>query len=200
MKKLLVAAVALTLILSTVAFAGSNPSGKMALHVKNYNDRQNCVTNMPVITGCADIVTTYAGADFHVFPVFYDLAEFKGCEYGLTWPVWTYSADFTSCSDLTIDGILNPGDGISHAWIACQTATVCVPGYARLTAETPAMVCPVPYPPTGLISILDCTQGLDSPCAVFCAGVYGLTGDDPCAGGASATEGSTWGGIKAIFE
>lgn len=201
MKKVLVAAVALTLILSAVAFAGNNPNAKMAVHVKAYWDRQSCA-NLPVITGCADILTTYAGADASVFPVFYDLTEYKGCEYGLTWPAWTYSANFKSCSDLTIGGIAWPGDEISHAWEECQPYTAVVTGYARLTADTPGMICPIPYSasiPPG-ISVLDCAEGLDYPCDIFCAGVNGLTGDDPCSGGASATEQSTWGEIKAIFE
>jgi len=198
MKKVLVVAVALTLVLSAVAFAGNNPAAKVAVHVKNHNAKQGCLT-MPVITGCADIVTTYAGSSFDAFPVFYDLTEYKGCEYGLCWPAWTYSAAFTSCSDLVIGGVRWSGDGVSHAWTLCQSGVI-TPSWAWLYADGPGMVCPCPYPGTGLISVLDCAGGLDAPCDVFCAGVYGMIGDDPCAGGASATEQSTWGGIKAIFE
>jgi hypothetical protein len=92
-----------------------------------------------------------------------------------------------------------PGDGASHTWTSCQ-AGVCVPSFVWLYADGPGMICPCPNPETGLISVLDCAEGLDSPCGIFCAGLYGEVGDDPCDAGASATEASTWGGIKGMFE
>jgi hypothetical protein len=197
MKKVLVAAVALTLILSAVAFAGNNPAPKVAIHVRAHNAKLGC--NYGTITGCAEIVTTEASFSFDAFPVFYDLTEFLGCEYGICWPAWTYSAAFTSCSDLVIGTVVWPGEGASHTWTSCQVG-VAVPSFVWLYADAPGMVCPCPNPETGLISVLDCAEGLDSPCGIFCAGVYGMVGDDPCEGGASATETSTWGGIKGMFE
>jgi hypothetical protein len=197
MKKVLVAAVALTLILSAVAFAGNNPAPKVAIHVRAHNAKLAC--NYGTITGCADIIATEPGFSADCFPVFYDLVEFLGCEYGLCWPAWTYSAAFTSCSDLVIGVVDWPGTGASHTWTSCQ-AGVAVPSFVWLYADAPGMICPCPNPETGLISVLDCAEGLDSPCGIFCAGVYGMVGDDPCDGGASATETSTWGGIKGMFE
>jgi hypothetical protein len=197
MKKVLVAAVALTLILSAVAFAGNNPAPKVAIHVRAHNAKLAC--NYGTITGCADIVATEPGFSADCFPVFYDLVEFLGCEYGLCWPAWAYSAAFTSCSDLVIGVVDWPGSGASHTWTSCQVG-VCVPSFIWLYADAPGMVCPCPNPETGLISVLDCAEGLDSPCGIFCAGLYGEVGDDPCDAGASATEASTWGGIKGMFE
>ena len=197
MKKVLVAAVALTLVLSAVAFAGNNTAAKVAVHVRLHNAKLGC--NAGIINGCADIVTTVAGYDLDAFPVFYDLEEYLGVEYGLCWPAWTYSAAFTSCSDLVIGSISWPGDGASHTWFACQVQ-VAIPSFVWMYADAAGMVCPCPHPISGVINVLDCAEGLDDPCGIFCAGVYGMIGDDPCEAGASATEASTWGGIKAIFE
>jgi hypothetical protein len=198
MKKVLVAAVALVFILSAVALAGNNTAAKVAVHVKAHNAKQNCL-NLPVITGCTEIVTTYAGLSFDAFPVFYDLTEYLGVEYGLCWPAWTYSAAFTSCSDLVIGGIAWPGEGSSHTWFACANG-IALPSFLWLYADGPGLVCPCPHPISGAISVLDCAEGLDDPCGVFCSGVYGELGDDPCDAGASATETSTWGGIKGVFK
>ena len=197
MKKVLVAAVALTLVLSAVAFAGNNTAAKVAVHVRAHNAKLAC--NVGIIEGCADIVTTEPGFSVDAFPIFYDLVEYKGVEYGLCWPTWTYSAAFSNCSDLVIGSVINPGDGASHTWFDCQVA-VAVPSFVWLYADAPGQICPCPHPVSGVINVLDCADGLDDPCGIFCAGVYGAVGDDPCDGGASATEGSTWGGIKAIFE
>jgi hypothetical protein len=199
MKRILVAAVALTLVLSAVAFAGNNPAAKVAVHVRPHNAKAGCNLTTPIVV-CEDIVATEPGFSVDAFPVFYDLVEFLGCEYGICWPAWTYSAAFTSCSDLVIGVVDWPGTGASHTWTSCQ-AGVAVPSFVWLYADGPGMVCPCPNPETGLISVLDCAEGLDSPTYIFCAGVYGMVGDDPCDYcDPSATEASTWGGIKGMFE
>ena len=195
MKRVLVAAVALTLVLSAVAFAGNNPAAKVAVHVRAHNAKLGC--NYGTITICDEIVTTEAGFSVDAFPVFYDLVEFLGCEYGLCWPAWAYSAAFSSCSDLVIGVVDWPGTGASHTWTACQ-AGVCVPSFVWLYADAPGLICPCVNPESGQISVLDCAEGLDSPVGIFCAGVYGETGEDPCEP-VTATETSTWGAIKNIF-
>jgi hypothetical protein len=117
MKKVLVVAVALTLIVSASAFAGANDGlAKVCVHVEAHASR-TCLKGFPVITGCEDVVETLAGQDADCFPVFYDLVEFQGFDFGMIWP-GMYSCAYTSCSDLTIGGIVWPGDGVSHAWIA----------------------------------------------------------------------------------
>jgi hypothetical protein len=186
------------LVLSAVAFAGNNPIAKVAIHVRAHNAKLAC-TLSPAIVGCADVVTSEPGFSVDAFPVFYDLVEYKAVDYGICWPAWTYSAAFTNCADLVIGAIVFPGDGASGAWFACETG-VCVPGFVWLYADGPGLICPCPYPPTGMITLVDCNQGTDAPCGIFCAGVYGEVGEDPCDAGASATEQSTWGEIKAIFE
>jgi hypothetical protein len=186
------------LVLSAVAFAGNNPSAKVAVHVRAHNAKLGC--SVGTINGCADIVTTETGFSVDAFPVFYDLEEYLGVEYGLCWPASWGTAQFNNCADLVIGSIVNPGEGASHTWFACQV-NVAIPSFIWLYAGAPGgMICPCPHPISGVINVLDCAEGLDDPCAIFCAGVFGVTGDDPCEAGASATEASTWGGIKAIFE
>jgi hypothetical protein len=194
MKKVLVIAVALTLALSAMAFAGANVDAKVAVHVRAHNAKAGCTV---AITGCMDIVTTEPGYSVDAFPVFFDLVEFLGCEYGLCWPTWTYSAAFSNCADLVIGSILWPGDGASHTWTSCQVG-VAVPSFVWLYADGPGMICPCPHPISGVISVLDCAEGLDDPMCIFCAGVYGAFGDDPC--DPTGTEPSTWGEIKGLFE
>jgi hypothetical protein len=60
------------------------------------------------------------------------------------------------------------------------------------------MVCPVPNPTTGLIGASDCNYIEDPPMCVFCAGIGGFIGDDPCE--PTGTESATWGGIKSMFK
>jgi hypothetical protein len=196
MKRVLVIAVALTLVLTAVAFAAYNPDAKVAIHVRPHNAKLGCNLATPIET-CADIVFTEPGFSFDAFPVFYDLTEYLGCEYAVCWPAWSYSAAFTSCSDLIIGGVINSGDGASHTWFSCQTG-VCIPSFLWLYADFPGVVCPCPHPISGLYSVLDCHESIDDPICVSCAGVYGAVGDDPCR--PTGTAPSTWGQIKGMFE
>jgi hypothetical protein len=195
MKKVLVIAVALTLVMSAVALAGYNPQAKVAIHVRVHNAKLAC--NYGTINVCSDIVTTRPESSIDAFPVFFDLTEYLGCEYALCWPDWSYSAAFTNCSDLIIGAIAWPGDGASHTWFSCKTG-VMVPSFVWLYADGPGMICPCPHPISGLCSVLDCHEHVDDPMCVFCAGVFGATGDDPCA--PTGTEPSTWSEIKGMFE
>jgi hypothetical protein len=60
------------------------------------------------------------------------------------------------------------------------------------------MICVCPHPISGIINTLDCHEGVDDMMCNFCAGVYGLIGDDPCE--PTGTEASSWGEIKGMFE
>jgi hypothetical protein len=197
MKTVSIAALILTLALSGVALAGHNPNAKAAVHVRPHSAKLGC--DYGTINTCDDLIVTEPGHDVDVFPVFFDLNEFLGCEYGMWWPDWTYSGAFSNCADLVIGDIIWPGDGASHTWLTCQTGLwVCVPSYIWLYADGPGMVCVVPHPVGGAIRVLDCAEGLDEPFATFCAGVYGVIGDDPCP--PVGTSLGTWGEIKGVFE
>jgi hypothetical protein len=127
----------LTLAFS-MAFAGNNPNAKAAVHVRAHNAKASCNPGFdPLTATCANLVTTLAvdaGSSVDAFPVLYSMTEYTGCEFGMTWPTWTYSVQFTSCSDFVIAEIVNPGGGASHAWISCKTG-VCVPCFLWMYAE-----------------------------------------------------------------
>jgi hypothetical protein len=195
--KILAIALALTLILCVAATAGQNPNAKVAVNVKVHNAKQACAT-LPVIADCSDIATTYPTYSFDGFPVFFDLVGTTTIEYSLTWPAWTYSCAFNNCADLVIGGIAWPGDGITHAWTSCQAGYSIIGGYGWWYADGPGMICPIPHTESGFIGVIDCDFVEDVPMCVFCAGVFGMQGDDPC--DPTATEASTWGGIKSMFK
>jgi hypothetical protein len=164
------------LVLLSEAQAGANPAVKAAVHVLPHSTR-SCISNYPVITGCGDIITTEPGASVDAFPIFFDLVEYQGLDYGLTWP-GLYSCVFTSCSDLTLGGIVFPTDAISQAWVVCQAGPAAVPGWAWIYDY--GLVCVIPHAESGTINIGDCSAGLDHPVGTFCAGIGGYLGDDPC--------------------
>jgi hypothetical protein len=206
MKKAILVVLCVLLGLSTVALAGNNPGAKGTIHVRPHNAKAGC--NYGTIEGCADIVMSEPGFSVDAFPIFYELTEYQGCEYSVTWPDWTYPPAFTNCADLVIGTIANPGDGVSHTWLACQTG-VCVPAFLWLYADGPGQVCisgnPLhPHKP-GTAFVLDCAEGLDVLVGWGCAGVYGGT-PAPASGDACeelpppATQPTTWGEIKGMFE
>jgi hypothetical protein len=191
----------LVLAFVCVSYAGSNPDAKVAIHVRVHDAKAGCSVS---IADCEDIVYTVAGSDIDAFPVFFNLTEYAGCSYSLTWPEWTYSATFTSCSDLVIGGITLPGSAqyAAHSWRECQTG-VCIPGFVWLYADGPGTICAIEPEAAGLsLSVLDCSEGLDSPIENFCAGVYGAPGDDPCGerdGGGQEGAGES-GGIRGYYK
>jgi hypothetical protein len=147
-----------------------------------------------VIWDCSDIITTEASPDVDAFPVFFDLVEYQGFDYSLSWP-GMYSCAFTSCSDLTIGGVVFPGDGVSHAWTTCQVEPVAIPAFGWIYDY--GMICVIPHPEPGTINIGDCEAMLYSPQCNFCAGIGGYFGDDPCE--PTATKTTSWGTIKTMF-
>jgi len=184
---------------ANLATAGNNPNVAVTVHVMAHASKRSCSSGLPSIDRCDDLKTTVSSVDADCFPVFYELSEYLGCQYGLTWP-GTYTCTFTSCSDLVIGEIINPGDGIAHTWTSCQSGRVAIPGWARIYEPAGGRVCVVPDPETGEIFVLDCGEGLDSPLETpACAGIAGRPGDEPC-GNQPPTEEGTWGEIKTMFD
>jgi hypothetical protein len=182
-----------------LALAGSNSEVAVSVHVISHASKRSCSSGLPSIARCDDIKTTEASADADCFPVFYDLSEYLGCQYGLTWP-GSYTCVFTSCSDLVLGEMVNPGDGIVHAWTSCHSGRVAIPGWARIYEPAGGKVCVVAHPDAGEIFVLDCSEGLDGPFETpSCAGIGGRPGDEPC-GDRPPTQDGTWGEIKSMFD
>jgi len=91
----------LAILAGSIALAGNNPRVAVTVHVMAHSSKRSCSTGIPSIGRCDDVKTTESSADADCFPVFYELSEYLGCQYGLTWP-GTYTCTFTSCSDLVI--------------------------------------------------------------------------------------------------
>jgi hypothetical protein len=171
--------VAFGLIVSGPAMCGLNQNAKVAVHVMVHDGARTCNQGMPEISGCADVVTTLDGCgDIDFFPVFLEVVEYQGVEYGITWP-GSYSCAFTSCSDLKIGDIVWVGDGVSQAWLDCQPGPIAVPGWGWTTVIDSGHIRVIPYPRTGEITIGACSTELDDIEHVYCAGVCGAIGDDP---------------------
>ena len=130
MKKALVIAIALTLVLAVTALAGQNAIGKLAVHVKAHPT--SCTKSYPTFTTCQSIVTTWAATgDFDVMPVFFDLTMYTVTETGLLWPEATWgSASWVRCKgDVSVGsinhsvdhpGVTDGSNGTAIAWSTCQ--------------------------------------------------------------------------------
>jgi uncharacterized repeat protein (TIGR01451 family) len=163
--------------LAAICFGDDNPDAKVAVHVIPHSDARTCSTGIQTLY---DINYLYIDCDaVDVFPVFYDIREYLGFEYGLTWP-GPATCTFTSCSDLAIGDIVESGDGISQVWFGCQVPYGCkVPGFGRIECTELGRICVVPHPIFSRILVLDCHETVDEPMFSCCAGVCGEAGDNP---------------------
>jgi hypothetical protein len=210
MRNTLVIAFCLTCFVPATCGAwGNNRLFMGTIHVRPHNDLAGCDYTIPhgEILSCGDVITMEPAQSVDAFPVFYDVTEYLACEYGLTWPSFASSAVFSSCADLTIGDIRNPGDGASHAWTTCQTNSICIPGFIWLYADSAGKVCFVPHNLSGYIQFLDCSFETDIIAWRSCAGIFGAAGDAPCpdttTGGVEPNPGRpepcTWGQVKGLF-
>lgn len=198
MKLILLTASLISLLIISTCLAGGE-SVKVALHVRAHNAKQSCA-NLPVIEGCGDINATYAGCgDVDVFTVFFDFDGCTGAHWGLTWPAEWGSGATTHCGDLSIGGIVDPGDWVAVTYMNCQPGPVIVVAWTWLMgAWSPGVVYPVAAPPEWpFAGITDCDFVEWEAVCTFGAGICGACGDDPC--GPSATEAATWGTVKSMF-
>jgi hypothetical protein len=177
-------------VVSTACLGGNNPATKVAVHVLPHAER-SCTKSFPAISGCEQIVATYeGGGDIDVFVVFYDLAAHRGLQYSLSWPSAWGTCAFTSCSDLTIGEITNPGDGVAHAYTSCDSSFSRIAGYGWIDAGESGGYIEIIDAPSGLSTqVADCLEGLDAPVMKCRAGVNGLEGDDPCGERGDGSEG-----------
>lgn len=171
-------------LLVTGTLAGSNPDAKVAIHLMPHATR-TCAKNFPAVSSCDDITYTYSGGgDIDFVVVFYDLTEYQGFQYAVTWPLEWGSCAFTSCSDLTLGGIETPGDSVAHAYTDCDSSSICIPGFGWIdTGQVPGYIQVVDIPPNYGIRVGDCGGELDGVILNSIAGVNGYLGADPCDAG-----------------
>ncbi len=163
---------------------GSRPRNagcKLAVHVKPHGT--SC-RDIPVFTSCDKISTTYPGCgDLDFIPVFFDLNEYAQAELGLTWPQEWGTCVFTTCTgNISMGSLTHPGDGFAVGWTSCQQTWSVALGHGWLDAGTPGKICPGIGPGSSRLRVRNCEDPpvYDSPQAVYCAGVCGVMGDNPC--------------------
>jgi hypothetical protein len=196
MKKAILLASIMILIVSGASFAGINAEAKGWVHVLDHASR-TCAKGFPAdIDSCGDIIYTLAGQDADCFPVFWNMTEYQGFDFSLAWP-GTYTCAYTSCSDLAIGTIINPGDGVSHAWYVCQNSSASIPGWGWIYDT--GLVCLTDHPTAGGVIVGDCSTLLDTlPSSSYgCAGIGGTAGQNPCE---NSTNPTSWGDIKGLFK
>jgi hypothetical protein len=190
------------LIAAGSAFAGANTDAKVAVHVLPYDCHRACSRNFPVLEDECDIIATIKDCgDIDFFPVFFDLVEYQGVEYGVEWP-GSYSCVFTVCCYTHIGEIVWPGDGTSQCWQSCMAGPIAIPGWGWITVDAPGEVCVVPHPLSGGIIVADCDPRwpqLDQVTTTYCAGVCQADGQHPCKAAGQPIAATTWGSIKHMF-
>ncbi len=183
----------LVLILGAACLAGSNWNSKGAIHILPHGER-TCTENFPVIAGCDDIITTQPGGDLDVFPVFFDIYDYREFTFALFWPEENMDCVFTGCSDYTSATVLYSGEEVTQAWYECQPGPVAVTGWLQYDGVDGML---------GFIGpayVTDCYGSIDGVCGCYWAGYGGWIGDDPCTPcDPSAADEDTWGEIKAMF-
>lgn len=197
---ILLAVAVVSLLLAGTVLAGNNLYYKAALHIAPHEER-TCEAGWPEIADCTEINTVFPGCDdFDVFPVFFDLAEARRLEYGLSWPAQWGDCVFMSCAgDHTTGSIVSTGDGIAHEWDQCHQAEVVVTGYAWFSSPVaPGQLILIPNPQTGFLGATDCDGTRDFAIGLAVSGVCGIPGDNPCDCGC-ASEPRTWSELKSMF-
>jgi hypothetical protein len=163
-------------LIAGMAHAGVNRWAKVAVHVLPHESR-SCAKNFPAIVWCDEIVYQTHDRDVDAFPVFFDLVEYQGFEYGITFP-GPYSCAFTSCSDLAVGTITWPGDGISQAWYTCQAGPSAITGWGWIYGTGIVQV--IAHPAAGGPIVGDCAMECDEVIDNYYAGVGSASGYNPC--------------------
>jgi hypothetical protein len=203
MKKVLVIALALTLVITAAAIAGQgmNPLTKIGIHARAHGA---CKT-LPTFPACSSIITAIPAlnADIDVIPVLFDITQYTVAEFGMTWPAEWGTGSWSRClGNIAIGTIHNPGEGTAISWSVCMYAWSVAPGFLWIFPSSAGIVTPIPNPATGDMGVVDCTPTgvggpyYDHPMCIFSAGFP--AGDDPCE--ETAVEQSTWGSIKGMFK
>jgi hypothetical protein len=190
------------------AFAGLNAYNKVAVHVSSTISKCNAVA----FSSCFDIHTTHIACDtIYVIPVHYDLVGVTVVEGALQWPAeWGTLYKLQQCfGSLAIDNFSASGYAeYSYASTSCVTTWAAVPCIAQFYygVPSPGRIYPLANVKTGFIGVVDCTEDpepqADSASGLFCAGVCGAQGDDPCGGrdGDSGEGKGTSGGIRGYYK
>jgi len=218
MNKILAISVATALCLGIVgqASAGQNEFAQLALDMQAKSKTRSCATMATTYSSCSLInrsVTVAGGIQtLDVVPVIYQFNSVTAVAFGLDWgssaifyaPVWT------RCSDLDVTRSSATDYSVAVSWGTCQTPPAGAnsgkaTGFFRFTT----------YDVPGRLHIKNDDGGI--PRTVGCdfiedelhtlhdgylngATPGGSSGElDPCTAGPTATQATTWSGVKALY-
>lgn len=212
--------VALTLpCLSVVAMAGSNPDAVLALHIGTRESKNPCNT-VQVPLDCASYVTkTNDSGLYNIYLTVssYDTVGVAGVQFGINYEnaqgMGCDMDGWTMCGDLQFPSTDWPqgGSGNLMTWNPvenCQTGTVTgkgvLVGVFSVTTYSGDVFSIVPRPVDGKAKVADCLASENdltdlSPSRLGYV-VFGTgTGYNPCSV-TVATEKTTWGSIKTLYD
>jgi len=213
MKNLLAITVAGALTFGIVghALAGTNGNVELAIDMQAKSKTRSCATMASSYTSCSVInrsLTVAAGAgNTDVIPVVYNFQGITAVGFGLDWGSSSilYAPTWTKCSDLEITTV-----GTSHAsfelsWGTCQSSAggtagkAC--GFIRFTTYGVPGTVVIGPSASGSFNTVDCAFQPDGLHTVHNGYLNGATATDldPCTLGPTATEATTWSGVKALY-
>jgi hypothetical protein len=100
--------------------AADNANVKFAIHFVTYATK-TC-SKLPAISSREQIVTRWnSTGDVDAFFVIFDYDSLLNYEYALTWPAeWGSCSTVICAKDLSLGGVVNPGDALSASFFDCQ--------------------------------------------------------------------------------
>jgi len=217
MNKILAISVATALCLGVVghAVAGNNPAAQLALDMQAKSKTRSCATMAGTYTSCSLInrsVSGITGAQtLDVTPVVYSFTGMTAITFGLDWQdsgVF-YAPAWTKCSDLDITRFAATEASITVSWSVCQQPTTAqgqAVGFLRFTTYgLPGRI--HVKNPDGEVEpiVVDCSFQNDFVHTTHDGYLNGATpggglGElDPCTAGPTATQATTWSGVKALY-
>jgi hypothetical protein len=216
MNKILAISVATALCLGVVghAVAGNNPDAQLALDMRAFSKTRTCATLATSFTSCSAInrsVTAVSGPQtLDVIPVLYQFTGVTGVAFGVDWQT-SYAAflpSWTLCGDLNIvrsDGAHYYSIAVTYS--TCKTPSGAgagvAPGFLRFNSYGLPTRFHLANDDGGVPRTVDCSFNGDEMHTLhdgFLNGeAPGPSDLDPCTAGPTATQATTWSGVKALY-
>jgi hypothetical protein len=218
MKKLLALSIAAVMCLGITghALAGANPNINLAVDVlvkAKTRSPGNC-NGMPVYSSCSVINQVGAPTTLNQDVIFvaYHFAGLTAIEFGVDWgsTSFAYGPVWTKCSDLEISRVGTTDISAALAWNNCTANPDPEPGtgglvvgWMRMTLYSGPGVYHIKASDRGNLYSVDCAFQFDDLHTVhdgFSQGAVPGPGSlPPCSMGPTATETTTWSGVKALY-
>ena len=203
-----VAMALMALCLSTMAFAGANPSITLPLHAKASTFEQ-CNGYLPMDCSQANPpLVNVSPQPIAVFLFANNYANVAGVQTAFDWPGWQLTFGLWDCQPGQLSAVtpVNPGGAtagsITTAFNCANTGALLVIGRMHMVPTTGGCISQVQSTFPFGIHVVDCSQGVDqipdsqqARLGKICVGSGGVNACAPV----SAVEPATWGSIKGQY-